>query len=539
MTIIRQWAITNSTRGDMRRLMNEDERIMIRGEQFLPSINGGAASWRKWDSLMEATRKSFGHDKPSRHLRDKMTGEMRPARNTIMYHQILSFLADDCDINGGKLTPEECMAYAKEYIEKYYPTHEVVYAVLKDRYASDGIENYVVHLIINRSDLSSGKRMNEGRADATAKIHANRIRAMDVRWVIWNLLNDGHKYPRISYGTKIYAYHFRLADVCNTIHDGLPYKGRVRIGVERMPNFPTVPSDKLDVVIYDHDGGVIAKVRANDWSASDVRSHIGDTTDEAMLFCDKGGHCNVMFLHMLVVWHSEECSYRRPSFNGSAFHYPSLISELVKVTAPEALSDLKVGESFEAVPLDHYGEIGLSRQAYNYEFAKLPSALCEAFSKLAATAYPMTIPCINRGMVRTGDGWASMVQITLRSPSEMRELARFRDESGLDVRFEDDYEVIRLEPVDNPIEGIPFGDVVVEYIPIPLPGRKNPLVELHVNDVKIGSARYRDDQYTIYKERSGKRSRFARLHYDEHDVPYLDVIWKLNEVDNRETVDDE
>lgn len=86
MTIIRQWAITNSTRGDMRRLMNEDERIMIRGEQFLPSINGGAASWRKWDSLMEATRKSFGHDKPSRHLRDKMTGEMRPARNTTMYH---------------------------------------------------------------------------------------------------------------------------------------------------------------------------------------------------------------------------------------------------------------------------------------------------------------------------------------------------------------------------------------------------------------------------------------------------------------------
>lgn len=46
MTIIRQWAITNSTRGDMRKLMNEDERILIRDEQFLPSINGGSASWR-------------------------------------------------------------------------------------------------------------------------------------------------------------------------------------------------------------------------------------------------------------------------------------------------------------------------------------------------------------------------------------------------------------------------------------------------------------------------------------------------------------
>lgn len=182
MTIIRQWAVTNSTRSDMRRLMNEDERILIRGEQFLPSINGDSASWRKWDSLMEATRKIFGHNKPSRHVRDKGTGEMRPARNTIMYHQILSFLADDCDINGGKLASEGCMAYAKEYIEKYYANHEVVYAVLKDRYVSDDIENYVVHLIINRSDLSNGKRLNEGRADAIAKIHANRIRAMDMRW---------------------------------------------------------------------------------------------------------------------------------------------------------------------------------------------------------------------------------------------------------------------------------------------------------------------------------------------------------------------
>lgn len=114
MTIIRQWAVTNSTLGNMRRLMNEDERILIRGEQFLPSIIGSPVSWRKWDSLMEATRKGFGHDKPSRRVRDKETGLMRPARNTIMYHQILSFLADDCDINGGKLTPEDCMAYAKE-----------------------------------------------------------------------------------------------------------------------------------------------------------------------------------------------------------------------------------------------------------------------------------------------------------------------------------------------------------------------------------------------------------------------------------------
>lgn len=44
MTIIRQWAVTNSTLGNMRRLMNEDERILIRGEQFLPSIIGSPVS---------------------------------------------------------------------------------------------------------------------------------------------------------------------------------------------------------------------------------------------------------------------------------------------------------------------------------------------------------------------------------------------------------------------------------------------------------------------------------------------------------------
>lgn len=182
MTIIRQWAVTNSTRSDMRRLMNEDERILIRGEQFLPSINGDSASWRKWDSLMEATRKIFGHNKPSRHVRDKGTGEMRLARNTIMYHQILSFLADACDINGGKLAPEGCMAYAKEYIEKYYANHEVVYAVLKDRYVSDDFENYVVHLIINRSDLSNGRRLDEGDGKTVMGKRVSRIRRMDDTW---------------------------------------------------------------------------------------------------------------------------------------------------------------------------------------------------------------------------------------------------------------------------------------------------------------------------------------------------------------------
>ena len=182
MTIIRQWGITNATRGNMRRLMNEDTRILLRDEQNIPWHGLDFSNWEKWDSYMETTRKMYGHDKPSRRMRDKKTGKKVPAKNTIMYHQALSFLPDECDINGGKLSPEDCMRYTKEYAERYYPNQEIAFAVLMDSCEADGTSRYIAHLLINRSDLSSGKRLDEGNGTTAMHKRVNRIRQMDDEW---------------------------------------------------------------------------------------------------------------------------------------------------------------------------------------------------------------------------------------------------------------------------------------------------------------------------------------------------------------------
>lgn len=112
MTIIKQTAVTGkSHQKNLRQYINDDRKVLLRGSQNLEDC----INIKRWATFMEATRHRYGHDKAARRVRDKETGELVEAKNTIMYHQILAFLPDECDINGGKLTPEDCMRYAKEY----------------------------------------------------------------------------------------------------------------------------------------------------------------------------------------------------------------------------------------------------------------------------------------------------------------------------------------------------------------------------------------------------------------------------------------
>lgn len=87
---------------------------------------------KRWAWYMKRTRERNGHDKASRKGKDG-----KEAVNTILYHQILGFNPDECDVNGGKLSPEDCMRYAKEYIGTYYPNQEVVLA-LHNEYCKGG-----------------------------------------------------------------------------------------------------------------------------------------------------------------------------------------------------------------------------------------------------------------------------------------------------------------------------------------------------------------------------------------------------------------
>ena len=187
MTIIKQTGVSNrSHQRNLRQYINDDRKVLLRDSQNMEDC----INIKRWASFMEATRHRYGHDKASRKVRDKKTGELVDARNTIMYHQILAFLPDECDINGGTLTPEDCMRYAKEYARAYYPNQQVVFALHNEYCKADKTHRYAVHMVINRSDITDGKRLNEGRGQTAKVRRARRVREMDDRWGLRQVERD-------------------------------------------------------------------------------------------------------------------------------------------------------------------------------------------------------------------------------------------------------------------------------------------------------------------------------------------------------------
>ena len=187
MTIIKQRAVTEKGhQRNLRAYINDDKKVLLRDSQNMEDCK----NLNRWATFMEETRKAFGHDKAARRVRDKKTGELVQAKNTIMYHQILAFLPDECDINGGKLTPEECMVYAKEYVQRHYPNQQVVLALHNEYCKEDRTHRYAVHMVINRSDLSTGKRLAEGLSKSAKVERAKRVRKMDKAWGLKQVERD-------------------------------------------------------------------------------------------------------------------------------------------------------------------------------------------------------------------------------------------------------------------------------------------------------------------------------------------------------------
>lgn len=187
MTIIKQTAVTDkSHQQNLRQYINDDKKVLLRGSQNLDDC----IDVKRWATFMEATRHKYGHDKATRKIRDKKTGELVDAKNTIMYHQILAFLPDECDINGGKLTPKDCMSYAQEYAKTYYPNQQVVFALHNEYCNADRTHRYAVHMVINRTDTVTGKRLDEGRSRDAKVRRAKRVREMDDRWGLKQVERD-------------------------------------------------------------------------------------------------------------------------------------------------------------------------------------------------------------------------------------------------------------------------------------------------------------------------------------------------------------
>ena len=162
MTAIKQVAVTSvSHASNLGRYLN-DERGLMHDSQHI-------VNEERWEAEMAKTREAYGHDLPAR----------AGAKNTIMYHQVLAFNPDECDVNGGKVTPVFAMAYAKEYVATRYPNQEAVWALHHEHCKADGTSRYAVHIGINRTDLETGRRLNEGRSKNAKIERANAVRDMD------------------------------------------------------------------------------------------------------------------------------------------------------------------------------------------------------------------------------------------------------------------------------------------------------------------------------------------------------------------------
>ena len=187
MTIIKQGGVsTKGHQNNLRKYINDDRKVLLRDAQNMEECR----DLKRWASYMERTRKTYGHDKAARRVRDKKTGELKEAKNTVLFHQILAFLPDECDINGGKLTPEDCMRYARDYVGTYYPNQEVVFALHNEYCKEDKTHRYAVHMVINRSNIETGKRLDEGRGQKAKVERAKRIRKMDEEWDLKQVERD-------------------------------------------------------------------------------------------------------------------------------------------------------------------------------------------------------------------------------------------------------------------------------------------------------------------------------------------------------------
>ena len=179
MTVIKQQSVTESShQKHLRDYINNDKKVLLRDEQNM----AGCHDLKQWASFMSRTRDRYGHNKSARKSRDKETGEVIKAKNTILYHQVLAFLPDECDVNGGRLKPEDCMRFAKEYASRYYPNQQIVFALHKEHCKEDHTYRYAIHMVINRSNIVTGKRLAEGTGAQAKRNRANRVRTMDKEW---------------------------------------------------------------------------------------------------------------------------------------------------------------------------------------------------------------------------------------------------------------------------------------------------------------------------------------------------------------------
>lgn len=173
MTVVKQVAVTRPRHmASLRRYLDFEGRDGQGREKACGHGSQNIADERRWFEEMDATREAHGHNSPSR----------AGAANTYMYHQILGFNPDDCSMNGGRMDEAACLEYARRYVEGRYPNQEAVWVLHRERCAADSTERFAVHIALNRTDLSTGRRLDEGPARKARAARVAAVRRMDREW---------------------------------------------------------------------------------------------------------------------------------------------------------------------------------------------------------------------------------------------------------------------------------------------------------------------------------------------------------------------
>lgn len=167
MTAVKQTSVTS--KGHLARLKDyldwDRDKVLAHDTQNI-------IEERRWFEEMDETREALGHNRAGK----------AGCKCTYMQHQILAFNPDECSCNGGKMTPERCIDYARDYLRTRYPNCEAVVVLHLETCRGDGSQRFAAHIGLNRSDLSTGRRLDEGPARKAASARVRTVRELDERY---------------------------------------------------------------------------------------------------------------------------------------------------------------------------------------------------------------------------------------------------------------------------------------------------------------------------------------------------------------------
>lgn len=210
MTITKQRAVCSMAHALRLRDYLDDGRAIARETQNI-------AHPEKWFDEMSETRELAGHDEPSR----------RGAKNILLLHQVLAFLPDTLERYGGKLSPELCMEYAKEYAQIRYPHQQILFVEHRERCEADGTERIAVHMAICITNIETMRRLDEGRPRVAMKKRVETVRKLDERWGL----------PQVEKGktnSHVHAQQPRGVEKDMIKRGAHPYKTRIRDTCRRL-----------------------------------------------------------------------------------------------------------------------------------------------------------------------------------------------------------------------------------------------------------------------------------------------------------------